>query len=492
MVILLVAALCTGVATYLSAADVIVPALAWIAPVPILALAFRRGRLKRNPATSATAESGPEPDSTSVHSKAALAIAAFLAAAVGQLRWLVLYRGELPPIVLLPFLLLLGAAFAMVVWLTAWAVERRGALAGVLLFPLLWVSFEFLLAGWSPHGTAGSLAYSQVDFTLLIQLAAWTGLSGITFVVQLGAAGVAAVIGTRGAARRWPLWALPAGALIAVVALGAWRIQASTPDSWALVGLASIDNATQHFDATVREDALPVVTSYLEAARTLAGRQVEAIVLPEKMVGIAPAYEDEVSSLLAAASEHHPLLLVAGLNLVGRKQPRNVAALFSRGGKALEYDKRRLVPGLEAEYAQGEGPGLYKAPGGMTGIAICKDMDFAEVGREYSRAGVGLLLVPAWDFTRDGWLHSRMALMRGVEGGYSVARAAADGLLTGSDDRGRVLAERASDAAAQSMLLAKLPIGRGKTFYGENGDWFGWMCVMAASLVLALAAFREQ
>ena len=55
---------------------------------------------------------------------------------------------------------------------------------------------------------------------------------------------------------------------------------------------------------------------------------------------------------------------------------------------------------------------------------------FAEIGREYSRAEVGVLFVPAWDFTRDARLHSRVAVMRGVEGGFSVARSAANGLLT--------------------------------------------------------------
>ena len=54
-------------------------------------------------------------------------------------------------------------------------------------------------------------------------------------------------------------------------------------------------------------------------------RRVEAIVLPEKMVGVAPTYEQEVSSLFAAAAEEHQVLLIAGLNLVGRAQARNRA-----------------------------------------------------------------------------------------------------------------------------------------------------------------------
>jgi apolipoprotein N-acyltransferase len=54
--------------------------------------------------------------------------------------------------------------------------------------------------------------------------------------------------------------------------------------------------------------------------------------------------------------------------------------------------------------------------------------------------GWAYVLVPAWDFTLDGWLHDRMAVMRGVESGFTVVRAAKQALLTVSHDRGRILA----------------------------------------------------
>lgn len=56
------------------------------------------------------------------------------------------------------------------------------------------------------------------------------------------------------------------------------------------------------------------------------------------------------------------------------------------------------------------------------GMQICKDMDFPRLSRRYGVKGVGLLLVPAWDFTLDGWLHGRMAVMRGVESGFTIVR----------------------------------------------------------------------
>ena len=48
-------------------------------------------------------------------------------------------------------------------------------------------------------------------------------------------------------------------------------------------------------------------------------------------------------------------------------------------------------------------------------------MGHSNLGRDYGRAGAGLVLAPALDFTVDAWSQSRVQLMRGVESGFSVA-----------------------------------------------------------------------
>src|SRR5687768_3429928 len=77
---------------------------------------------------------------------------------------------------------------------------------------------------------------------------------------------------------------------------------------------------------------------------------------------------------------------------------RNVAVVFGPNGDViLEYDKQHLVPGIERAYRAGNSIGLLWGESVPTGVAICKDLDFIPLGRAYARAGVGLLLVPAWD-----------------------------------------------------------------------------------------------
>ena len=45
-------------------------------------------------------------------------------------------------------------------------------------------------------------------------------------------------------------------------------------------------------------------------------------------------------------------------------------------------------------------------------MEICKDMDFPLLSRQYGNDGAGLMLVPAYDFVTDGWLHGRMAILK--------------------------------------------------------------------------------
>ena len=111
-------------------------------------------------------------------------------------------------------------------------------------------------------------------------------------------------------------------------------------------------------------------------------------------------------------------------------------------------------------------------------------MDFPKLSREYAAEGANLMLVPAWDFNLDRWLHSRMAVLRAVENGFALARSARNGLLTLSDNRGRILAETATAPGRFVSVTGKVNVVRAETFYTRTGDWFASLCV-SAFIVLA-------
>lgn len=120
------------------------------------------------------------------------------------------------------------------------------------------------------------------------------------------------------------------------------------------------------------------------------------------------------------------------------------------------------------------------------GVAICKDMHFPTLGRDYANDNARLMLVPANDFEVDDWLTARMTVLRGVEGGFSITRAARHGISLVSDRHGRVIAERRS-SATMGALVSRTPVDAGDaTIYARFGDVFGWLCVLAWMLLLIL------
>jgi len=426
--------------------------LAWFAPLPLLLVLPELG-------------------------VARAAAAAFAAYALGVSNLVLAYR-DMPPVVLLA-MLFLALPFTLVA--LAWRfIERRAHPAiTAVVYPALIVSFEYLISLVSPHGTFGSLAYSQAGMPAAIQLASVTGLWGISFAVSLLPSALAVALrGRREPKKRIAGFALAAIPLALTFAFGWARLASGYLSKPVKVGLAANDDSTRHFAAQSASEAVPVIRAYARRAAALAARGARIIVLPEKFVGVTPAYGDVARAILAMVAYERRVTIVAGFNLLGGQERRNVADVFGpTGGVALEYDKVHFVPGLEEGYRPGRSIGIIADAAAPIGVAICKDLDFVPLGRAYARAGIGLLLVPAWDFGKDGWLHSRMAVMRGVEGGYALARCASNGLLTVSDARGRILAERQSGESAEVLLTADVPVARGGTFYSRTGDWFAWLCL---------------
>jgi len=183
-----------------------------------------------------------------------------------------------------------------------------------------------------------------------------------------------------------------------------------------------------------------------------------------------------------AVTDKTGAIIVVGSVHVAAPFTYNEARVYAPQTKVASYDKHHMLPPFESNLKPGTTLTLLPRSQETWGVAICKDMDFTRLSRRYGEAGAGLMLVPGWDFVVDAAWHGHIAVMRGVEDGFSVARSAKGGYLTMSDDRGRIVAERRSNAARFATLVADLPAEHHQTIYQLLGDWFAW-------LSLALTAF---
>lgn len=431
--------------------------LTWLAPLPVLWLAPR------------------------VRSHEA-ALAAFVAYAIGGLnQWTYMhtYIGLPLPVIAyatgMPSLIL-----ALCVWLFRRLLLRGHTLAAALTPATLWVACEYINNLLSPHGTFGSIGYTQMDALAVIQVAAIGGIWVVSFLVLL----VPAVIAVQTVPHATKAGRLSAAVIAAVLlagtlAYGGWRLH--TPATATMrIGLVSLQKPVMPALSDAKGQLLEA--RYAQAATRLADAGAQTVLVPETSFSTT----DTAVPAFAELAKQRDLTIATGINFKGDPRARrNMLAVLQPGAASpATYSKHHLLIGLE-EYAPGDSYTLLQGTPRI-GLAICKDMDFHDIGHAYATRQAQLLLVPASDFTLDGWLHSRMAIMRGVESGFAIARAARGGRLTLSDDRGRVVAE-ASSEQRDAELVGDLPLRETHTLYGQWGDWFIWLDLAALAAWLALA-----
>lgn len=432
--------------------------LTWLAPLPILWLAPR------------------------THARWA-ALAAFIAYALGGLNlWAYLHEYiGLPMATIVYAIGIPGLVFALCVLLFRRLLLRGRVVAAALALPTTWVAVEYLNNLVSPHGTFGSIGYTQMDALPVIQIAAVAGIWGIGFLLLLFPAAIAVQVLPQTQRRGRICVALLAMLLIgAAIAYGGWRLQAPATTA-ARIGLVSLEKPIR--PALHDADGQALEARYVAAINRLADAGARTVLIPETSF----ATTDATIPAFAQLAQQRGITLDAGIDYKGDADAeRNMVMVFEPGASSpATYSKHHLIPGFEHQYMPGDNYTLLDGTP-RVGLAICKDMDFHDIGRAYAARDAQLLLVPAWDFSVDGWLHSRMAIMRGVEGGFAIARAARSGRLTLSDDRGRVVAE-ASSEQHDAELVGELPLRETHTLYARWGDWFAWLNLAALIVLLGLA-----
>ncbi len=427
--------------------------LTWLAPLPVLWLAPR----------------------VRAHWAALAAFAAYAIGGLNQWEYLHGYIG-LPVVAIIQAIGTPALMLALCVLLFRRLLLRGHTLAATLAPPVVWLAVEYINNLISPHGTFFNVSYTQLDALPIIQIAAVTGLWGIGFLVLLVPAAIAVQTAHEASKRgRMMVSAIAALLIVATFAYGSWRLRAPATAT-IRVGLVSLQEPARSAAALQARDA-----HYVDAIHRLADAGARIVLTPET------SFSSDDAHLPAFAELANQRKLTVGIGIDSSSDPRaerNMLMVFQPGTMSpATYNKHHLLVGFE-QYVPGDS---YTMLEGMPriGLAICKDMDFHDIGHAYAARHAQLLLVPASDFTIDGWLHSRMAIMRGVESGFAIARTAHSGRLTLSDDRGRVLAE-ASSEKHDAELVGELPLRETHTLYARWGDWFAWLDLAGLIVLLGL------
>lgn len=373
--------------------------------------------------------------------------------------------------------------------LLPYVVDRLARKAGAgfsttLIFPCAWVVTDYVISRTSPYGTWGLVAYTQVDHLPLVQSAAVAGLWGIGFLIAWTAS-VANWAWERGF--QWPrvsrgvaTWAALLGL---VLLLGGARLAFSPPTSptvrvasftippaghlspWSLISRERKGAALDSLRGELRahHDTLfsRVLREARAGARIVMWSEAGAFVLADEQ----EAFEREAGAVAREAG----VLLVTG-NAVftpGAGYYENLLVAFdSTGARLAKYHKARPVPG-DPERGADKAIPVFETSLGRVAGAVCFDADFPDLIGRAGRERAHLLLVPSSDWRAIDPIHTRMALMRGIENGCSVVRQTNKGLSAAADHQGRVLAATDFFRTTPCVMVAEVPARGVRTPYSR-------------------------
>ena len=359
---------------------------------------------------------------------------------------------------------LFPALAVLAVWLTGWRGMTR-----VLFLGAAWLAAEWLrsavLTGfpWNLIGTVWSFS------TAMVQLAALTGVWGLSLVTVIAAAAPAVLSESAGAPplRRWsPIWAMLL-ALAMIWAGGALRLMAApAPGSDRVEGVVlrlvqpSIDQSLK-WKPELRARH---VAQQIDLSRGPAGQSATLVIWAETATPFFLARDAGLRRTMAQALPPQGLLLTgAPRRAQVDGEPRlwnSLHALDAQGTIVATYDKHHLVPFGEfiplrglfgfaklteggVDFSPGPGPRLLELPGlPPVSPLICYEAIFpGQVVGAGARPGWLLNITnDAWFGTSSGpYQHFASARLRAIEEGLPLVRSANNGISAVVDAYGRVL-----------------------------------------------------
>jgi apolipoprotein N-acyltransferase len=371
------------------------------------------------------------------------------------------------PLLILSGLLPLTILFPLSLIFSRFVQRHASRLATLLAFPAGWTALEYLYGLVAPNGSYGSLAYSQMSAPVLIQSASLFGMYSVSFLICLFASVLAMAL--HKALRSGVLIALGLGVFVLNVAFGLVHLARPQPATVTVAAFVDESAMLAAYRSDTLESAVSVSAAYASAIREATAKGAQFAVTPEGGIIARAQWRSGILAPLSTLAQQTGVQIIAGV--YERDPPGDLAIALQPNSAPQSYAKRHLVPFVETEFAPGHSSGWL---GDGRAMEICKDMDYPRTILGDAKYGIRLMGVPAGDFGKDAWLHARMAIMRGVENGFAVVRAASEGLLTASDAQGRVIAQKPAAASGMTVLMAALPLGPGPTLYTRTGDAFAW------------------
>jgi apolipoprotein N-acyltransferase len=455
-----------------------------------------------------------------------LGAAAGLSAGIGRVYWvsetLQNYGGLNAPAAYMTTLLLAAyvGAYPLLVVRISRQFARHHLRLYAWLVAALWVLLDWVLS-WAFTGFPWALiGYSQYQTPIVLQVAALTGVHGLSFILVAANAGLAQLLGSRRSS-----WSIPPLILPLAVGLLLTSLCVDSPPPLQTMRVGIVQGSVDQSTKWNRVSLTQTTGTHLRLARQLHREgQQDLIVFPETAFPFRldhPNYEIHRRWLFELAQELDTSLLVGSL---GSSSEQGAAGLYNRAflinadGRIGDYaDKVHLVPfgeylpmkwifGYLDELTAESGafdPGqmghkILRLTHGVSttpfAVFICYESIFPQIARQQTLAGAQFLI----NTTNDGWFgttsapaqHLSMAVLRAVENGRAVVRAANTGISCLIDPRGAI--DQPTVLFTQTTVHGEIELRDALTPYTQLGDVIVVICALITGIGVVLWVRRRQ
>lgn len=409
-------------------------------------------------------------------------------------------------------------------------LARRGA-AAPLLAGAAWAAAELArgrllngaltYVGNSPWATLG---YSQASHPAVLQIAALTGVYGVSFLVVAVNAGLAEVIEHARARGRiapsaWRGLAAALGCAVAALVGGEIVLHGAPPPA----NPVPIAIVQANLGAAVRwsaEGPARTLETYARLTRESLATEPPAIIFwPEAAVTAFLEQEDghrrALAAIVSGGAGTNGSELVLGAPRAGTADggppfTNSVYLVGADGEIAARYDKQYLLPFMEyfplrldmarrqfgrvREFTPGAPTPPLPTRAGAAGMLVCNEAFLPHVAGARVAEGATYLVNPS----NDSWVPDAgfaaqqfdLAALRAVEQRRWLLRVSDSGPSGVVDPYGRVVA--ATPPLARAVLRSAVEPVTGRTVYGWVGDAFGVICTLVTIAALVRGRRRRR
>lgn len=369
-----------------------------------------------------------------------------------------------------------------------WA-RFRHLKGGWLLFPALMTVLEWVQYTFTPMGTWGSAANTQVDSIVMVQFVSLFGMAGLSFLIYL--VNVVLVDSLLEKSVRISRSLVVGGVLLAAVCFGHLRYSIGKSSGQATLRVAAVGTDSRIGIGPLPSDSLRFenMAGVFNRTHKASDAGARLVVWNEAASMVRPEEEGWWQDSLSHLARESEIALVAAYVVMLQEEPMHYENKYlfldAAGNINSTYLKHEPVPGEPAVRGTGS---MTVSQVGQTSVggAICYDYDFPYLAQEHGRINADLVALPSSDWRGIDPLHTRMSALRAVEQGHSVLRSTRFGLSAAITPFGEFAGQMSAFDQHSKIMVAELPVSGVWTLFGMIGDIGVYLCLGYLFVLLAL------